>query len=300
MLFNEVKVFMKTSVSSYSFSRIYDKKSFDIIKILEKTKEYGFTGLEIAGFPQTDEKPLELCAKVKKRAAGLGMEITNYAVGADFIYGSGGNLNAEIERVKKEVDFAAAFGAKRMRHDVAYGFSPETPPPKGFDDIVDRLAEGCRAVTEYAEGKGVVTSVENHGYFCQESGRVEKLINKVGHKNFGVCLDIGNFVCADENPAYAAGALAPYIKHVHLKDFFIKDGMYPDPGEGWFKSRGGTHLRGAILGHGNIPVDQIVKIIHNSGYRGYYSLEFEGMEDVFTGVSLGSKYMFKLLNNLIN
>ena len=31
--------------------------------------------------------------------------------------------------------------------------------------------------------------VENHGYFAQDSDRVEKLINAVDHPNFGLLLD---------------------------------------------------------------------------------------------------------------
>jgi sugar phosphate isomerase/epimerase len=115
----------------------------------------------------------------------------------------------------------------------------------------------------------------------------------VGHKNFGVLLDMGNFMCADENPTYATGVLAPYIKHVHVKDFHFKNGMGPNPGDGFFKSRGGNYLRGAIVGHGNAPVDQCLEIIKSSGYDGHISIEFEGLEDPIKGTSMGLKYLKK-------
>lgn len=56
-------------------------------------------------------------------------------------------------------------------------------------------------MTEYAEQKGVKTCIENHGFFAQDAERVEKLINAVGHPNFGALVDIGNFACADEDSA---------------------------------------------------------------------------------------------------
>ena len=40
------------------------------------------------------------------------------------------------------------------------------------------------------------TMIENHGYFCQDSDRVERIITGVSHKNFGALIDIGNFLCA--------------------------------------------------------------------------------------------------------
>jgi len=125
----------------------------------------------------------------------------------------------------------------------------------------------------------------------QDSARVEKLINTVGHKNFGALIDIGNFMCADEDPAYAVGVLAPYANHVHAKDFHVKSGMSPNPGDGWFKSRGGNYLRGAIVGHGSIAVDQCIGILKAGGYDGYVSLEFEGLENPLVGTSLGLKYL---------
>lgn len=62
-------------------------------------------------------------------------------------------------------------------------------------------------MTAYAAEKGIKTAVENHGTFCQDSDRVELLVNTVAHDNFGLLVDMGNFLCADENPAAAVGAL---------------------------------------------------------------------------------------------
>ena len=78
------------------------------------------------------------------------------------------------------------------------------------------------AVDEFAADLGIKTMVENHGYFCQDSERVEKLMNAVNHPNFGALVDMGNFLCADEDPARAVGRMAPYAFHCHAKDFHVK------------------------------------------------------------------------------
>lgn len=282
---------MKIGVSSYSYMSIFGKEGFDIYKLVKTVKEQGFEGLEIAHIPNGDTEIFEFCRLIKKLCGEEGLDIPNYCVGSDFLNGSGGDIEAEIAMVKRSVDLAEALGAKSMRHDATYGVKKETPPPKGFDDVVERLAYGYLEATKYAEKKGISTSVENHGFFVQDSLRVEKLINKVGHANFGALLDVGNFLCADEDPVYAAGILAPYIKHVHVKDFHVKSGMGPNPGDGFFQSRGKNYLRGAIVGHGNVPVDQCVSIIKSSGYDGYLSLEFEGLEDPIKGTGMGLKYL---------
>lgn len=281
---------MKIGVSSYSFSALVDKGAMTQFDIIAKAKEMGFEVLEFAGFIIPEgESAASYASRLREECSRQGIEIGNYTIGADFINGSGGNPDAEAERLKKEVEIARILGAPGMRHDVTQGFRPGYRGPKGFDDALPILIEGCRAVTEYAAEFGIKTMVENHGFFCQDSERVEKLVNGVNHENFGVLADMGNFLCADEDPAKALGRLAPYIVHVHAKDFHVKPGTSPNPGEGWFKSRGGNYLRGSIIGHGDVPVVQCLSIIENKGYNGAVSIEFEGMEDPLAGISIGLK-----------
>jgi len=282
---------MKISVSSYSYLGMYGRDGFDIYKLIKTVKEQGFDGFEVAHIPNGEIEIFEFCELIKNLCAEEGLEIPNYCIGSDFLNGSGGDIEKEIEMVKHNVDLAQTLGTKCMRHDATYGVNRDVPPPRGFDDVVERIAYGYREVTKYAETKGVATVVENHGFFVQDSSRVERLINKVGCQNFGVLFDVGNFLCADENPAYAAGVLVPYIKHVHVKDFHVKSGTGPNPGDGFFRSRGGNYLRGAIIGHGNAPVDQCLEVIKSSGYDGYISIEFEGLEDPIKGTGMGLKYL---------
>ena len=91
------------------------------------------------------------------------------------------------------------------------------------------LAKGCKAVTEYAKTKGIKTSVENHGFYCQQSDRVEALINAVNDDNFGWLVDIGNFLCADEMPLDAVKVGVKHIVYAHVKDFYFADKSVPTP-----------------------------------------------------------------------
>ena len=98
---------------------------------------------------------------------------------------------------------------------------------------------------------------------------------------------MGNFLCADENPAMAFARVAPYAIYVHAKDFIVKPFDACDPGEGAFRTRGGNFLRGTIVGHGNVPVKQCMYQLKKAGYDDYISIEFEGMEPVFEALRIG-------------
>ncbi|MGI6149862.1 MAG: sugar phosphate isomerase/epimerase [Firmicutes bacterium] len=287
---------MQLGVSSYSFSQA-KLGVFDTIKVV---KELGFDVIEFAGFPQLPpgETPLSFAPRVKEACDAAGLRVANYTIGADFLKGSGGDWRAEAERLKDEVRVAKALGCSGMRHDATWGFPPTKEGARGFDQALPVLAQGCRAVTEFAAELGIKTMVENHGYFAQDSDRVEKLINAVDHPNFGLLLDMGNFLCVDENPAQAVGKLLPYVFHVHAKDFHYKPGSEADPGEGWFPTRGGNYLRGAIVGHGVVPIVQCLRLLKAKGYDGVLSIEFEGMEDPVKGVRSGLANLRRYLDAL--
>jgi len=287
---------MKIGVSTYSFSALVNKGILRQTDIAGKARDMGFDVLEISEMQVPEGESKEHYAeRLKEECRRAGIETGNYTIGADLLFGSGGNQDTEIERLKKEVKIARILGSPGMRHDATYGFKQGYTGQKGFDDILPRLARGCRAVTEYAADLGIRTMVENHGFFCQDSERVEKLVNGVNHNNFGVLIDIGNFLCADEEPHKAVGRLAPYAFHVHVKDFHTRPGTCPDPGTGWFGTRGGNFLRGSIIGHGDVPVVQCLNILARAGYSGVYSIEFEGMEDPITGIAIGLENLKKYI-----
>ncbi|MBI3946074.1 MAG: sugar phosphate isomerase/epimerase [Armatimonadetes bacterium] len=287
---------MKIGVSSYSFSRLVRAGAMDQIAVIAAAKEMGFEVIEFSTIAVPGGKALPgFAEELRKEADRVGLPITNYTIGADFLWGSGGDLAAEIERVKREVDVAEILGVPGMRHDATRGYPAGHPAPSGFDAAVARLAEGCRAVTEYAAARGIKTMVENHGYFCQDSERVEKLINTVAHPNFGVLVDIGNFLCVDEDPCEAVGRLARYAFHAHAKDFHTRSGNLPAPGEGWSASRGGNYLRGAIIGHGDVPLVPCIRALKRAGFDGVLSIEFEGMEDPLVGIRVGGDNLKRLV-----
>ena len=276
---------MKTCVSSYSFQPLLNSGELNQLQLISKVKEMGFDAIEFIDLtPHTGMDIKDYAKLLRDESERLNLPIANYTIGAELLNNP---LNEETQRLFGQVDIAEILGAKGMRHDATRGF--EAPQNKicGFDQALPTLIEGCKTVTEYAKTKGIVTMVENHGFFAQDSVRVEKLVTGVADENFGLLIDIGNFACADDPSEKAVGRLANYAKYVHAKDFHIKSGNGINPGRGFFLSRGGNYLRGAVIGHGDIPVLQCLSILKRAGYDGYVSIEFEGIEDTVTGVEIG-------------
>lgn len=278
---------MQIGVSSYSFSRLVRAGELDRDGVITHAKEIGFDTIEFSSLiAKQGERPEDTARKTREACEAAGFKVANYTIGADFLNRSE-TWQAEVERLKGEVRLAQLLGATGMRHDATRGFPTEHKGARGFDDALPTLIKGCRAVTEYAADLGIRTMIENHGHFCQDSERVEKLVNGVNHPNFGLLVDVGNFLCVDEDPARALGRVMPYAFHVHFKDFHTKPGTMPDPGEGWGRSRSGNYIRGSIIGHGDAPLIPCLRIMKKAGYDGVLSIEFEGMEPVLKAIAIG-------------
>lgn len=273
---------MKLGVSSYSLYQAMAAGNMNILEAIEWVAENGGEHIEIVPFGFDFEGNPELEDQIREKAAAVGIDVSNYAIGANFITDSEEAYEAEIARVISEVDRANRNGAKLMRHDVAS--RPDTSIVN-FNEDLERIAVACQRIADYAKQYGIITSVENHGYYVQASDRVQALLHAVNRPNFKTTLDVGNFVCVDEDPISAVKKNIPYASMVHIKDFYIRP-AHRNPGDGWFRSTSGNFLRGAISGQGDLDLWEILRIVKQSGYDGYLSIEYEGMEECTKGTKI--------------
>jgi sugar phosphate isomerase/epimerase len=281
---------MKLGISTYSLYQALGSGTMSVTEVIDYVADLGAEHVEIVplGFDLTNNP--ELVDTIRDHAESRGIELSNYAIGANFADLDDEAFAAEVERVKREVDIAAALGVKRMRHDVAS--SPDTSIGH-FLQQLPRLTEACRQVADYALQYGITTSVENHGYFIQHSDRVKAIVQAVDRPNFKTTLDVGNFLCVDENPVVAVASNIGLASMLHVKDFYYRPASY-SARDGWFGTSGGNWLRGAISGHGDIDIPGALRKVKEAGYDGYISIEFEGMEECRLGTRLGFEYVKRI------
>lgn len=287
---------MKLGVSTYSLVNAIRSGEMTVFDVIQWIADHGGEHVEIVpfGFQLIDND--KLTDEVREKAAAVGIEISNYAILADLLKEDAEELEAEVIRVMREVDVAHRLGVKLMRHDVAAFRRPlEQSTVVHFGKLLPRMAEACRRIADHAAQYGIVTTVENHGFFVNGSDRVISLIEAVDRPNYRMTLDTGNFWCVDEDPVVGVKKSIEYAVMVHLKDFyhrrarsFAREGeLFRCDSGTWFKTYCGDLLRGAIVGDGDIDLLEIMATIKSSGYDGYVSIEFEGLEDCTTGTRIG-------------
>ncbi len=289
---------MKTCISTHCFARLIRNGKMNHFDALEKIKELGVNAVEfvVDDNPHGSSDTLEFVLGLAEQAKKLQLIVPIYTTNANFCCN---DVEKEIIRIKKHINIAAQAGIPLLRHDIATGFYEGYEGLPIFDAILPQLAKAIREVASYAESKKVTTCSENHGRLVQDSDRMLKIFHAVNHPNYRYLCDIGNFGGVDEDCAVAISKLLPLITHVHAKDAFVRSGMWPHPGRGWIRTRAGNYRRGTIFGQGDQPTYQSLNIIYASGYRGYISLEYEGMEDPITGIEISIENLNRYLAQIV-
>ncbi len=284
---------MKISVSSYSFYQYIGQGKMALTDVIPRAHEMGFEAVEFIDLPGTYDEQVALAHALRAEADARGMTVNAYTIGANLYREMAEESAAEVERLCRQVDIAAILGCSVMRHDVCYTLG-QTGHARSFGLMLPTVAANARAVTAYAATRGIRTCVENHGYIAQDSYRVEQLFNAVAHDNFGLLVDVGNFVCADEDSPAAVSRVAPYAIHVHAKDMYKSQ----TPASGYAETRGCNYFKGAIVGEGDVPVEKCLRILRRAGYDGYCSIEFEGSEDCIVGIETGLRNLRGMLERI--
>jgi sugar phosphate isomerase/epimerase len=274
---------MKLGISSYCLNPSLQSQEMDVMQMLKWMKEQGADHVEFTPHGIDLETDPSVADSIASATKEIGLSVANYAIAADFLKDSPEEYKQEIARVKKQVELAARLGSAQMRHDVVpWAFKQSSVGQ--FEADFEHLVEACGIIADYASSYGITTTIENHGFYVTPSDRSLRIVKAVNRPNFKMLLDIGNFLCVDENPVAAVKQCLPAASIIHFKDFYIRK-AYEYPGEGWLQTWNGNYIRGAIFGQGDLDVRHIIRLIKESGFDGPISIEFEGFEQDTRGTS---------------
>ena len=294
---------MQLGFSTWCFHKQLGDGSMSILDVIDWIAASEGTHMEIAtvafagdhgGENALIDQESGFVAAIKSHAADKGVTLSGMCIGAQFLDLDPQAYTAEMERVKRHVDACHELGITYLRHDVAPWGKVATNQAE-FEAALPILASASKEIAKYAAQFGITTSVENHGMFMNGSERVRRLIYLVDEPNFKTTLDIGNFMCVDEDAYAATIQNLPLASVVQLKDFFVRDF---EPGPGWLATAGGHWLLGSIVGHGDLPVRRILGAIKASGYDGFLSIEFEGLEDSTVGAAKSAANINRILSSV--
>lgn len=292
---------MKFGMSCYCLNAAMASGAMTVEDVVDYAVAHGCEHIEFVPFQLpfvTPERKLDeaLIRRVREKCQSAGIEISTYSVNANLLKTDPAEEADEIERVKRHIDAAEGLGLSRMRFDVAaFGRPFETNTIYNFNAEFPQMVKNGSLLCDYAASKGITIVMENHGFFINGSERVLRLIEAINRPNLKMTVDVGNFLCVDEDPVAAVKRCIHLAEMIHLKDFYIRKKeqlpgqteMFRCGGGSWFETLGGRMIRGSILGQGDIDIWEVLRVIKHSDFDGYISLEFEGMEPCEKGTEIG-------------
>ena len=171
--------------------------------------------------------------------------------------------NLSVDNHKKWVEAAKFLGCDHIRVN-AQGYGSE-------EEVSKNASESLSALGEFSEPYGVDIIVENHGGYSSDANWLVNVIKNTGKKNVGTLPDFGNF-CVKKNQNLSDwGATSDECSYEYDKYLGVKQ-MLP-------YARSISAKSYSFDNNGNsIEIDyyRMLKIIKDSGYNGYISIEYEG------------------------
>ncbi len=265
---------MNLSVTIYSLHNSIQKAGMDVKGFIEYCAGLGVPAVDLGYFWK--DAPREI-PQALRWLQDNGLRLGAYISRGDFTKQDADERAEQVEMLKRSVDEAAQMEAPALRVFAGNGW-----PGARFADVRDWVIEGHRQVAAYAEEKGVIVGLENHGKLCGTIHAIRTIVDGVGSSNFGVTFDMGNWVGAGEDPVRAAGEFATDTVYVHVKDV----------------ARAEERNRSCVVGEGFVDVTGCGRVLKDAGYTGVYSLEYEAAEDEKTGVPRSLEGMERLLAGL--
>jgi sugar phosphate isomerase/epimerase len=249
---------LKTSLNAFSFNAPLLDGSMTIEDMIDFCVANGFEGVDITGY-YFKGYPLvpsdETIFNIKRKAFGLGLEISGTGVRNDFTIADKEKRKAEVVLVKNWIEVAAKLGAPVIRIFAGNQKNEGIPP----EQVTDWMIKDIQECVEYGKQHGVVIGLQNHNDFIQTASQVVKIIEAVNSKWLGLILDTGSYRVLDPYEE-----IAKSIKYT--VNWQIKENVF---------------INGA---EAETDMPKLMNIIKSSGYKGYLPIETLGAGDPKTKI----------------
>ncbi len=233
---------------------------WDLNKILTAAVQYGYDGVEPRA--EADQKHgIEVTttkkqrAEIRKQFEDMGVQMSCIATSRRYALEEEDERRESVEMTKRFVDLAADLGCPNIRV-----FGGPTPEGMSREDAQKIVAEALAEIGPYAAERGVCVCLETHDDYSLADW-CAATVKMAGAEGLGICWDIMHPYRHGQSIAEAFEAVKDYVRHCH-----VHDGVRPADG-----GPGGWEL--ALMGQGDIPTEEAVKLLATIDFQGHLSGE---------------------------
>ncbi len=258
---------LKTCVTNYSFAKSLRGGQMNVEQFCDFCGKAGFEGVELISYfwKDKDAEMKALPAWLKRNK----LTLAGYGTRSNFLTRKPEEIEQSNESIRVAIEDSKRIGATTCRVFGGSRFEGWTQ-----DEALAQMIASFKKLTPAAEKAGVCLTIENHGGYPATADEVIAVIEGVNSPCFASLLDTGNFLTVKgEDPLAAAKKLAPYVRHVHVKDMLRLPAGF---GKGHKPARADYEIQPCLIGKGAVPNKDIFAALKAAGYDGYLSIEAEG------------------------
>ncbi len=229
-------------------------------QILDFAAAHGYAAVELRGIlkeidlTRVPELTGEHLSEAKRQLPAHGLSVSCLGASAQMHDMDPVKHAAQLDEARRFIDLAHALGAPYVRV-----FGNEYVPGVPRAELLAHIAAALRELGAYAKPKNVTVVIESHGDFT-DSPTLLEILQKADSPNVALLWDAHHtFVSGKEQPEETVRQLGHYIRHTHLKD----------------SVPAGNDRRYVLTGTGEVPVKRQIEALVKTGYRGFYSFEWE-------------------------
>lgn len=222
--------------------------------IYSTAKDLRFDGIEIRGVanemyvPRIRTFDAEHLEQARAQLQASGLEIPMLTSG---ICLEGEKEDAALAEAREYMDLAQKLETPYIRVMIT-----GKPQPEPAD--LERAAEVYRQMCAYGAACGVTPLIETNGALA-DSREMARFLERTGSENQGVLWDIHHpFRFFGEDPHETYRSIGEAVRYVHVKD----------------SVRHGDVISYRMMGYGDVPVFDALKVLNENRYDGYISLEW--------------------------
>lgn len=268
---------------SFSTLACPDWTWFDVLK---HGPAYGYQGVEIRLLSR-DTNLLQVAdlaptqrAQRRQELDDAGFKVAGLASSVRFDARESSERRKQIDIGQAYLDLAFDLGAEFIR--VFGDVLPDEPVAR--EAVMQKVADGLRTLGDLARPTGVQILLETHGDFSASAPAAE-VMRRVNHPQVGLVWDTHHpWRFFDEPLTESWHRLRPWTRHTHWKDSVRAAAPAPTTAEAAAAAQAAAALMGGhrhadyvlFLG-GEFPARECLRLLRESGYTGWYSLEWEKM-----------------------
>ncbi len=244
---------LKLGLNAFSFNDLLLAGQMSLDQLLTFCYDEGIGAVDITayyfqGYPAVPSD--EILFQFKRKAFQLGVDISGTGIRNDFTEPDMTKRKEHIDLVKNWIVAASKIGAPVIR------IFAGNKNPKGTEREQMRkwMLASIQECVEFGEKYGVVVALQNHNDFIQTADQALEFIKDINSNWFGLVLDTGSYRVGDPYQEIAKTAM-------HAVNWQIKENVFVN----------GQELEADI--------SRIIKIIIESGYKGYIPIETLGKGD---------------------